>query len=194
MTSEDEQWMVQAQLDRLVVNWRKKQDAYPRFDATLRRFRSAWDALHEFLNGTGIEAPIPRLWEVTYVNRIPKGDLWESPADWPRVFPGLWSSSFASAPGLSLRGLRGQWVWDSEPERARLYVEPTPARSSESPPKELLIVTLTARGPLQVDAESPENGRDVVIENGMNLGHDMIVLTFDAIASDLAKEHWKRHA
>jgi len=61
-----------------------------------------WHAWRSFLADLQFDSPQPRLWELTYVNRIPKTDLWESPGDWPQVFPGLWNGEFAIAvnPGL----------------------------------------------------------------------------------------------
>jgi uncharacterized protein (TIGR04255 family) len=195
MTSDDDQWMCQIQSDRLVVNWRKRVADYPRFDATFVRFKAAWQALHRFFAEEKISAPSATLWELTYVNRIPKGELWQSPSDWPAVFPGLWGGVFVATDELTLRGLRGQWVWDSAPEQARLYVEPSPSRSNENPPTELLMVNMTARGSIKLDDSGAEKiPHEQAIENGMNLGHDLIVLTFDKISSNRAKEHWKRHA
>jgi uncharacterized protein (TIGR04255 family) len=193
MTSADDQWMCQIQLDRIVVNWRKKGEDYPRFAAAFGQFKRTWRAFEQFLTTREIEILAATLWEVVYVNRIPKGPLWNSPADWPNVFPGLWGNGFSSATGLSLRGLRGQWVWDCppDPDPARLYVEPSPARTIENPSVELLMVNLTARGPVRIGAEGTAEDS---IETGMNLGHDLIVFTFDSIASKVAKEYWKRYA
>ena len=195
MTSGDDQWMRQIQPDRLVVNWRKKAADYPRFDAAFEQFLDAWRALQQFFAGERMTAPAPRLWEVAYVNRIPKGALWESPSDWPTVFPGLWGGTSLAAEGLTLRGLQGQWVWDFLAENARLYVEPGHARSSEDSGLELLMLTLTARGPIRSSGDTrPTGDFEQPIQTGMELGHDLIVFTFDAIASARAKEHWQRHA
>lgn len=186
MTSKDDEWVCQAQLDRLVVNWRKKGPDYPKFDATFPRFQAAWTGLQRFLERQHLAAATPKLWEITYINRFPKGELWQSPKDWPILLPGLWGGAFASASDLTLSTLGGQWVWEHGPERARLYVEPSPARSADTPPVDSLILSLTARGPINVKMW----GEDA-IESGLNLGHDLIVLTFDAITSKHAKEHWQ---
>lgn len=193
MTSDDDQWMCQVQPDRLVMNWRRKTVNYPRFDVTLARFFTAWQQLKEFFRGEGFPEPSPQLWELTYVNRVPRGELWETAADWPAIFPGLWGGSFAALDGLSLRGLRGQWVWDHVPERARLYAEANPSRSLEGTSVELLMLNLTARGLIKLDGEFGRTNEDAINE-GMNLGHDLIVLTFDKLASDRAQKHWQRHS
>src|SRR5690606_26028906 len=127
MVSEDDQWLCQVQRDRLVVNWRKRTDSYPRFGATWQRMQQAWRDWLEFLKAESLPFPTPRLWEITYVNRIPQGPLWKTPEDWATVFPGLWGS-FSPVEGSRLRGFQGQWVWESDDPCARLYVEAKPGR------------------------------------------------------------------
>src|SRR5690606_21512016 len=125
--------MCQVQRNRLVLNWRKRGIEYPRFSVVWERFREAWAAWEVFLNSADVAPCEPRLWEVTYVNRIPQGKLWGSVSDWPNVFPGLWGGKFASIEGAELRGFHGEWVWESRNPPARLYVEPKPGRGMEPP-------------------------------------------------------------
>ena len=193
MTSSDDQWMCQVQRNRIVVNWRKRREQYPRFSAAWRRFQELWQAWQAFLADSALEPLTAQLWELTYVNRIPKDNLWTSPSDWPNVFPGLWGGDFATVDGANLQGFQGQWVWQSENPVARLYVEPRPGRSAEQPHEEVLLLTLTARGPIAPsNTENPPTGDDAV-EFGINCGHSLIVTTFDRIGSDNAKNVWRRH-
>ncbi len=195
MVSGDDQWMWQVQSDRLVVNWRKRGDAYPRYSAALDRFREAWKAWLGLLRQEQIDRPQSRLWHLTYVNRIPQGDLWDSPRDWAGVFPGLWGTPAAVMGELQLKGLRGQWVWEHATIPARLHVESSPARVGYDTPQDLLILNLTARGPvasLPGDAVADAEGL-TEIEAGLHHGHEMIVCTFDTVTSSKAKEHWGRH-
>lgn len=196
MTSLDDQWMGQVQRDRLVINWRKRSTQYPRFDATWNRFKIAWQAWEAFL-GEQQKAPLkPRLWELTYVNRIPKDDLWKNPGDWPSVFPGLWGGVFADIEGAELRGFQGQWVWESTAPPSRLYIEPKPGRSADDKGEDVLFLSLTARGPVGIsrsDADSSSSSGLEQIESGIGWGHEFIVTTFDRIASNVAKTAWGRH-
>ena len=197
MTSADDQWMCQVQRDRLVFNWRKRGKEYPRFSATWSRFQAAVDAWHAFLDDSGMSPLRSRLWELTYVNRIPKENLWEKPGDWPKLFPGLWGGSFATVEGAELRGFQGQWVWESTDPPARLYVEPKPGRSAEKPDQDVLLLSLTARGsvvPLGTDSTANAGSGINAIETGIITGHDLIVGTFDRISSDVARKAWGRHA
>ena len=144
MTGDDEQWMRQVQPDRLVVNWRKKSGGYPRFDAVLDEFLLTWREFDTFLRSENLAEAVPRLWEVVYVNRIPKGPLWQTPSDWPAIFPGLWGRPFGAASGLTLRGTHGRWMWDDEHDSARLDVDAAPAMSDTA--DEVFILGLTGRG------------------------------------------------
>lgn len=214
----DEQWMIQIQKDRLVVNWRKREGVYPRFHATLDRFREAWIEWQAFLLDLGLSYCSPNLWELVYVNRVARDTLWSTPADWPKVFPGLWGADFVGSEGADLRGFHGQWVWDVKEPWARLYVEPKPGRAVEPPGDELLILSLTARGPLEprvthnpdgskAFGSTPVRNPDgsvtfggvslddqlVAIAKGMDRGHALIVGTFDKITSTAARKAWKRN-
>lgn len=197
MTSPDDQWMCQLQRNRLVINWRKRSDDYPRFRSTWARFRDALEAWQSFLVELDMAPLRSRLWELTYVNRIPKKDLWNKSSDWPSVFPGLWGGGFAAVEGAELRGFHGQWVWELADPPARLYVEPKPARSAEEPHQDILLLSLTARGPVSLPASESKVALDSAvkaIETGIGSGHNWIVSTFDKIASDGAKKIWGRHA
>lgn len=194
MISSDDQWMCQVQLNRLVINWRKRSEEYPRFDRTWTRFQTTFAAWQEFLNEFEIAPLAPRLWELTYVNRIPKGSLWQEPKDWPKVFPGLWGGSFATVQSASLRGFLGQWVWEQGDPPARLYVEPKPGRTSGEPPQDALLLSLTTRGPLSPKGSAQESSSVAsLIESGIGIGHELIVGTFDRISSNEAKKEWRRH-
>lgn len=191
MTSVDDQWMCQVQRNRVVVNWRKRNAEYPRFGATWLRFSAIWRDWQQFLEVSKLPAPKSRLWELTYVNRIPQNGLWEKQADWPNVLPGLWGGGFASFRDATLRGFHGQWVWETIDPPARLYVEPKPG------PENVLILSLTARGPIaapQPDAPLDAAASLLQFECGMTCGHDLIVAAFDSISSSEAKKVWKRHA
>jgi len=198
MTSEDLAWMQQVQANRIVVNWRRRDDqadGYPRFTRTLERFLECWHAWNSFLRGVGLATATAAVWEVVYVNRIPSGELWQTAADWPRVFPGLWAGPFRGVEGAKLAGLQGQWVWEKQDPPARLYVESKPGRGPAPGFRDLLFMTVTARGRLALPAKEVAGHTDsnAGIERGLRWGHDLIVGAFDGLASEEAKRVWGRH-
>ncbi len=193
MISLDDQWVCQVQRNRLVLNWRKRSEGYPRFSAAWDRFLTAWEAWPAFLVDYQLEGIRSRLWELTYVNRIPNDRLWEKPSDWPNVFPGLWGGGFSVVEGAELRGFQGRWVWESLDPPAHLYVEPNPGRSAEDPLRDVLLLSLTARGVIREDNRTGKPSQSDLIECAMAFGHDWIVDTFDKITSDSAKKAWGRH-
>jgi uncharacterized protein (TIGR04255 family) len=195
---DDEAWMWQVQSDRLVVNWRKQPDKqYPRYRTTADQLREAWKQWVRFLSDHGIQASAIG-WEVTYVNEIPSGlgELWSSPEDLPEVLPGLFGGPFRAEKGLKLAGLHGEWVWDHHNPKARLIVNPVPARRKD---QDVLMLNLTAsglteKGPSQAEEEADESGTSLPksVNDGLNLGHRLIVNTFDTLGSIQAKAHWER--
>lgn len=193
---DDETWMWQVQSDRLVVNWRKRSSQYPRYSEALREFGRAWRQWARFLAETG-EAVEPVAWELTYVNEIPAGpdELWETVEQWPEMLPGLLGVPRRGAGGLTLAGLHGQWVWQHADPPAELIVSPAPATREQ---RHALILKLAARGPIDQENQ-PAEPMDPIdesyrsLEAGLNVGHRLIVSTFDAMVSDAAKQHWGRH-
>lgn len=178
--------MIQAQDSRILYNWLgTPEGAYPRyrtvrpeFDAILRRFQ-------EFVEGRGIGTLSPNQWEVTYVNQMPKGTVWESPSDWAEVFRGL-PGPRPGAAAVDLEAFGGHWHYEIRPEKGRLHVEVGLGQRGNKPGSECLVLTLTARGPVAKDLPLQE-----AIGQGLNLGHDVIVTFFrDATSSD-AHAFWR---
>lgn len=189
MTSRDDQWMCQIQRDRIVLNWRKRGDEYPRYHASLKRFKDAFNAWVAFLSDMELHLDGVHNWEVTYVNRIHQKELWNSPEDWPKVLPGLLSGNQLVS-GLALNGIQGQWVWESSDPVSRLFVEPKPGRSSEDGKMDILHLSLTARGPLESTGTFDMKTNFSAILERIDFGHNNIVKTFNQITSSEAKSKW----
>lgn len=70
--SQDERRLVQVQSDRVLVNWRKRDDtdAYPRFDEIGGLFDSRLDDLYAAVREADGEEPHASLCEVTYINIV----------------------------------------------------------------------------------------------------------------------------
>ncbi len=126
MLSSDESQMVQLQNGMLVFNWRRVNDStsYPRFTTTKPALDAVIERFAHFLGNHQLGAFVPTQWEVTYVNHMARGTVWNSPADWHLVFPGLLGPATTAA-GLVLSPLEtmsGEWHFEIGPQRGRLHV------------------------------------------------------------------------
>jgi uncharacterized protein (TIGR04255 family) len=69
--SDDENFLIQVQADRMVLNWRRISDAeYPHYANIVEQFQAHWSHFVDYLGRLGAPAPTPTVAEVTYVNSI----------------------------------------------------------------------------------------------------------------------------
>lgn len=70
--STDQRYLLQAQSDRLIFNWRRVEvgDAYPRYRAIRPKFDELRERLGRILADLGRPAPVIDLVEVTYINEL----------------------------------------------------------------------------------------------------------------------------
>lgn len=176
--------MVQIQDSRVVYNWRKGEGAYPSYDDLLPAFEDCYQKFSAFAGSSGLGDLEENQWEVTYVNHIPKGGLWNEPEDWPRIFPRLYVPP-ASSVVTGIDAIGGQWQLNLASDAGRLYVSMHHGRTGGPDGPEVLVLQLTARGP--VDANKGQ-----ALSGGLSLGHRAIVDTFDAMTSAVAHEAWGR--
>jgi uncharacterized protein (TIGR04255 family) len=178
----DEERMVQIQDSRLVLNWKKQTKAYPSFNSLLPEFRELLHAFEAFSNEAGFGAPNYNQWEIVYVNQFKKGDTWQCPRDWSKIFPAV---TIPSVPDALLKNndetMSADWRFSLPQNRGRVYISP---RQTRVPPKneEVLNFTLVARGPITAQQ---------TWEQGFALAHDALNDTFTSITSIEAKERWK---
>jgi uncharacterized protein (TIGR04255 family) len=179
---EGDERMIQLQDSRFILNWRKRTSAYPSFEVVLQQFRSIYPAFQRFVIDVDKGPLEENQWEVTYVNHIPQGELWQTPRDWVAIIP---ATVFPSAPeGLSGETLSANWRFGINGERGRLYVSVRHAKVNTSN-EVVLQLTLTARGQIDVD-------KKWAAEQGFVIGHAAIVQTFTEMTSAEAHAHWKR--
>lgn len=90
LITESENRLLQLQPDRFMHNWRKQgieQEGYPGFTSIADEFTTQLDALQTFLETENIGLPVIRAIELSFVNFIPAGDLWQNSNDIHQVFP-----------------------------------------------------------------------------------------------------------
>lgn len=187
ITNTDGDRMIQAQNTRLHFNWLGRgEKEYPRFEGVRKGFLFAFETFTHFLASEALGDLRPNQWEVTYINHIPRGTVWETPADWGffRLLAGL--PAIASV--IEGESFGGEWHFVIPDQRGRLHIEwqhgkRTPA--DEKGTAEFVRLTLTARGPLDGSGEDLEP----IIE-GLDLGRETIVRSFRALMSDTANKYW----
>lgn len=182
--------MLQLQNNRFHLNWLGEGgDKYPRYSNVQAEFKSYLDELIGFASDHDLGPIRPDQWEVTYVNHIPQGTVWNTPADW-KFFSPMNSmptiEDFAEAESFG-----GEWHFAIPDQRGRLHVQWQHGLKSHSEDgeREFIRLVLTARGAV----EKPGNVAGNVVEsvcNGLDLGHDTIVLSFRNLMSDDANKYW----
>lgn len=179
--------MIQVQDTRLHYNWISQPGRdYPHYTKVRPAFDHVFDIFRAFLRAEQLGDPKENQWEVTYVNNVPKGTVWKTPSDWARLFVGL-PGPWAESPGVQLESVGGAWHFEIAPKRGRLHVDLKHGRLGGEDPKEMLRMTLTARG----SVGDPATG-GISLADGLDLGRKTIVSTFAALTSTEAHGIWER--
>jgi uncharacterized protein (TIGR04255 family) len=180
----DGERMLQVQDNRFILNWRKQTSAYPTYETLLPEFRNMLNAFESFCSEAAFGAPVYNLWEVTYVDQVKKGTMWDSVRNLNRIFPALGTPPVSTrhAPPSDDETMSADWRFSLADRRGRLYVQLRQAKLQPSN-VEVIQLTSTARGPVSGTQSW---------EQGMNFGHEALRETFLAITSTEAKEFWKK--
>lgn len=181
----DNERMVQIQDSRLVLNWKKGQSAYPTYETLLPEFITLFAGFKKFSSDSGFPDLSLNQWEITYVNHILKGDLWNSPDDWGSIATSLAIPKVDRSIARSESGAL-QWRFVIGENLGRLHVSSRHVKIAPED-EEAIRLELTARGPIN-DAEAGK------IKGYFDLGHETIVRFFAAFTSDAAHKAWKRTA
>jgi uncharacterized protein (TIGR04255 family) len=181
INAEDDR-VIQIQNTRFLYNWRKKESVYPRFHELYPEFTSKLADFRKFLGAASLEDLSLNQWEVTYVNHIPKGALWNTPEDWHKILPGLMPMLWKSVE-TKVETESGELRFEIVPQRGRLHVSVQHGRRQD-PDGEVLVLQLTARGPLSPTEQA------LTPDESFELGHRVLVQTFAGIASPEALTYW----
>lgn len=182
VTSATDDRMIQVQPTRFHFNWRRREHSYPSYGTVVSEFEIHFAAFRRFADEAGFGPLLLNQWEITYLDRVPQGDLWQTPADWHRVFPGLFAP-LPSLDGVTSEHFGGEWVFEIIPKFGRLHVS---ARHVHDDDGIALLIETTARGPLGRTAGPAE------LRVGLDTGHRIAVDTFFQFASQEAIRTWER--
>jgi uncharacterized protein (TIGR04255 family) len=179
--------MLQVQNGRLHFNWLGEHGKpYPRYEVVRQEFESALSNLVRYIAENGLGDIRPNQWEVTYINLIPKGTVWNSPRDW-RFFK-LHGFPANLDDTVKCEGFTGEWHFEIPEQRGRLHIEwqhgVKPLKEDQD--EEIVRLTFTARGGID-PKKTP--WKDEVLQ-GLDLGREAIVRTFAALMSVKANQYW----
>jgi uncharacterized protein (TIGR04255 family) len=185
----DEERMIQVQDSRFIQNWRKRETGYPSYRKLLPEFRKNFESFQKFASDAKFGTIDVNQWEITYVNLLYRGELWESPGDWQALLPWFGSPPKGLQGGQQvLEGFaNGEWRFVLGDNVGRLSVALSHVKIGSPAGKEALSLQLSARGPIQ-----PSKGIDLY--TGLDFGHEAIVKAFTAMTSEKAHKFWKRKA
>ena len=186
--SADDERMIQVQNTRLHFNWLGKGgEEYPRYERVREGFVSALERFTQFVTDESLGDFRPNQWEVTYINHIPRGIIWKTPADWAFFRP---LTGVPTVEGvIEGESFAGEWHFTIPGQRGRLHVAWQHAEETGdgegADASDFIRLTLTARGPVGDDGEGIQP-----ILDGLDLGRETIVRSFGSFMSDQANHLW----
>jgi uncharacterized protein (TIGR04255 family) len=83
-----ESQLIQLQSDRIYFNWRKREAAptYPRYPSVIQNFSDNYAALGKLASDMGLGPLQPQVLDLTYINVLPRGELWHDLNDLKAIF------------------------------------------------------------------------------------------------------------
>lgn len=176
--------MIQLQNGQLHFNWLGEAGGkYPRYELVREGFVSTMRRFIEFARQEKFGEVRPSQWEVTYLNHIPKGTVWNTPNDWGFFRP---LGAVPTVEGLVQgEGFGGGWHFVIPEQRGRLHVQWQHGMKAQPAENEIIVLTFTARGPLAESVDPVQAALD-----GVDLGHVTIVRSFAAFMNEAANDYW----
>lgn len=176
--------MIQIQNGRIHFNWLSREgSSYVGYPEIRAGFQSAIEQFGLFLQQEGLGVLRPNQWEVTYLNHIAKGTVWNVVEDWR--FCRLIGSIPTFQDLIEAESYGGDWHFVIPNQRGRLHINWQLAQKAMPSPQEIVVLNLTARGPLKPE----ETGVNDILA-GVDLGRQTIVQSFVKIMSDEANAYW----
>ncbi|HEY4760381.1 MAG TPA: TIGR04255 family protein [Thermoguttaceae bacterium] len=181
----DKTRMIQVQNGRLHYNWLGHGgDSYPNYDKVKPEFDAVLNAFKKFIANQYLGDLHLNQWEITYVNHIPQGSIWNEPQDWIGIFPSLTPLSTKTS-RIELESFGGEWHYEIKPNWGRLHVNIAHGVQQRPSEQEIIVLNLTARGPLP-----SSDGQITDYEDGFRVGYETIVTSFKELTSETAHKSW----
>jgi uncharacterized protein (TIGR04255 family) len=178
--------LVQLQTNRFHHNWQHRPalGGYPRFREVRSAFLERWTDFTNFLTEVGLTPPNITQYEMSYVNHVPAGTLWDSPNDLSKLFPWLSANRNTALDGPS--DVEIALHYDVPACRGRLHVGiKTGTRQTDG--VRVVQMELMVRG-----APSPAERTPSEMSDWMASARDGIVRSFADLTGPQAHAHWGR--
>lgn len=181
ITNTKQDRMIQIQNGRFHYNWLKRDGDYPRYGTVRSEFNALFKAFVDFAETKSLGKVEPDQWEVTYVNQLPKGTVWNCPDDWAKLFRFARTEPLNGA-DLQPEVFSARLAFEIKPKKGRLHTQIQHGFVEQAGgKKELIRVELTARGPIPAGQ---------TFGDGLNLGRKTIVEAFYRMTSKDAHAFW----
>ena len=181
LRSEDRSRTIQIQPDKFYFSWVRDENCRPGYAEVKPEFERLFNQFEKFTVAAKLGPIKHDLWEVLYVNQIPRGPLWSEPSDWYRILPKFFPPSGPSCDGIRFATYQGDWHFEIEPQRGRIHVQVAKMMMNQKP-EPVLFLKLTARGSID-DAMN--------LKTCLDIGHDACVRLFCEITSEEAQQAWR---
>lgn len=181
MISDDDQWLCQLQRDRIVINWRKGEQDYPRFEQALNKLLRVWEQWLNHVQELGFERPKPTISELIYVNVLPQGVVWHQLNELDLLLPRLVRSEQQVMENLPFAGFRSEFAWRDPEKKSTISVDLRPIKTDE-----VLAMLLNLSVRSQIDSNSASE-----LKMSFEYGNLLIRNYFESVISDEARVAWE---
>jgi len=76
------------------LNWRKRDQTYPSYKKLIGEFEQLFSQFEAFAKKQNLGPLSVNQWEITYIDMFPKGEYWNTQAEWTSFLPGLFGQLF----------------------------------------------------------------------------------------------------
>ena len=184
--ADDDISLIQIQKDAFMFNWRRRDDAYPRFHRDIKpTFDRYYGLFSEFVREeVQIEAPSIDLCELTYINALERCEFWEGPQDTTKVHPFISNSLSRHKCFSDLRNSTAITITESKPICNLISVyEAELWRSKMDAPVLIFEIRASARLGQVTKSEADE---------WFERAHDCIIRCFAGMTDqDIQRSYWE---
>jgi uncharacterized protein (TIGR04255 family) len=185
LVSEDETTLLQIQKNAFILNWRKRDSAYPHFESVKSSFDKYFERYSRFIRRElGIDLPNIQIAELTYNNLIESCEYWRDTSDTQRLIPGI----SIPDPGVPVEG-KPDFNYLTSYKLASDLALNVAVRSGRKPTEAgsaVLVFELRALGTLGAASKSDADA-------WYQRAHDTIGRCFTSMTNpDIQERYWQR--